>query len=111
MSATAKIKMVRMTPRKVRVVAKQVRGKDVQEAIDYLTFCKRRPARPLLKLLKSAVSNADQKGGMDIDNLYISELLVDKGPTMKRWLPRARGMATPILKRSSRVSITLHERA
>ena len=111
MSATAKIKMVRMTPRKVRVVANQVRGKNVQEAIDYLTFCKRRPARPLLKLIKSAVSNADQKGGMDIDNLYISQLLVDTGPTMKRWLPRARGMATPILKRSSRVSITLDERA
>lgn len=111
MSSTAKIKMVRMTPRKVRVVANQVRGKNVQEAIDYLTFCKRRPARPLLKLIKSAVSNADQKGGMDIDNLYISELLVDTGPTMKRWLPRARGMATPILKRSSRVSITLDERA
>jgi large subunit ribosomal protein L22 len=111
MSATAKIKMVRMTPRKVRVVANQLRGKNVQEAIDYLTFCSRRPARPLLKLIKSAVSNADQKGGMDIDNLYISELLVDKGPTMKRWLPRARGMATPILKRSSRVSVTLDERA
>ncbi len=110
MSATAKIRMVRMTPRKVRVVANQVRGKMVQEAIDYLTFCRRRPARPLLKLIKSAVSNADQKGGMDIDNLYISELLVDKGPTMKRWMPRARGMATPVLKRSSKISVTLNER-
>lgn len=110
MSVKARIKMVRLTPRKVRVVAGNVRGKNVQEAIDYLTFCRRRPARPLLKLIKSAVSNADQKGGMDIDNLYISELLVDKGPTMKRWMPRARGMATPILKRTSRISITLDER-
>ena len=110
MSATAKIRMVRMTPRKVRVVANQVRGKKVQEAIDYLTFCNRRPARPLLKLIKSAVSNADRKGGMDVDNLYISELLVDKGPTMKRWMPRARGMATQVLKRSSRISIRLDER-
>lgn len=110
MSATASIKMVRMTPRKVRVVANQVRGKDVQKAIDYLTFCKRRPARPLLKLIKSAVSNADRKGGMDVDNLFISELLVDKGQTMKRWLPRARGMATQILKRSSRIKIRLDER-
>ncbi len=111
MSAKARIRMVRMTPRKVRVVANNVRGKNVQEAIDYLTFCRRRPARPLLKLIKSAVSNADRKGGMEIDNLYISEILVDKGPTMKRWMPRARGMATPILKRTSRISITLDERA
>lgn len=111
MSATAKIKMIRIAPRKVRVVANQVRGKDVQEAIDYLTFCNRRSARPILKLLKSAVSNADQKGGMDVDKLYVSEMLVDKGPTMKRWLPRARGMATQILKRSSRISVTLDERA
>ena len=110
MSATAKIKMVRITPRKVRTVADEVRGKDVQAAIDFLTFCRRRPARPLLKLIKSAVSNADQKGGMDLDNLFVSELLVDKGPTMKRWMPRARGMATPVLKRTSRVSIRLDER-
>ena len=110
MSATARIKMIRITPRKVRVVAKQVRGKDVQEAIDYLTYCRRRSARPLLKLIKSAVANADQKGGMDVDKLYISEMLVDKGPTMKRWMPRARGSATQILKRSSRISITLDER-
>jgi large subunit ribosomal protein L22 len=109
-AAKAQIKMLRMTPRKVRVVANQVRGKDVQEAIDYLTFCRRRPARPLLKLIKSAVSSVDQKGGIDIDHLYVRDLFVGDGPTMKRWLPRARGMATPILKRSSRVSITLDER-
>jgi len=111
MPASAKIKSVRMTPRKVRVVADEIRGKNVQEAIDFLTFCRRRPARPLLKLIKSAVSNADQKGGMNVDNLFVKELLVDQGPTMKRWMPRARGMASPILKRTSRVSITLDERS
>ena len=110
MAATAKTKMVRITPRKVRTVADEIRGKGVQEAIDFLTFCRRSPARPLLKLIKSAVSNADQKGGMDLDNLFVRELLVDKGPTMKRWMPRARGMATPILKRTSKISITLDER-
>ncbi|MFA4973605.1 MAG: 50S ribosomal protein L22 [bacterium] len=111
MAATAKIKMIRITTRKVRVVADQVRGKGVQEAIDYLTFCRRRSARPLLKLIKSAVSNADTKGGMDLDKLFVKELLVDKGPTMKRWMPRARGSATPVLKKSSKVSITLEQRA
>ena len=110
MESKARLKMIRMTPRKVGVVAKQVRGKKVQEAIDYLSFCNRRAAMPLLKLLKSAVANADQKGGMDVDRLFVKELLVDKGPTMRRFMPRARGMATPVLKRTSRVSVTLSVR-
>ena len=110
MPAIARLKMIRMTPRKVRVVANQVRGKAAQEAVDYLTFCKRSAARPLLKLIKSAIANADVKGGMDVDNLFVKELLVDSGPTMKRWMPRARGMATPILKRTSKISVTLDER-
>ncbi|MBT3182723.1 MAG: 50S ribosomal protein L22 [Deltaproteobacteria bacterium] len=110
MTSNARIKMLRITPRKVRVVAKELRGKDIQAVVDYLTFCRKRAARPLLKLIKSAIANADQKGGMDLDNLYVKELLVDKGPTMKRWMPRARGMATPLLKRSSRISVTLDVR-
>lgn len=110
MVVRARLKMLRMSPRKVRTVADQVRGKNVQQAVDLLTFCRRQAARPLLKLVKSAVANAEQKGGMDLDNLYIKELLVDHGPTMHRWMPRARGSATQILKRSSRVSVTLEER-
>jgi len=102
--------MIRMTPRKVRVVANAVRGKRVQEAIDLLAFSKRSAARPLLKLIKSAVANADQKGGMDLDNLFVKELLVDAGPTMKRWMPRARGSATPVLKRTAKISVTLDEK-
>ena len=92
------------------MVADLIRGEEVQKALDYLMFCKRRAAKPLYKLIKSAIANADNIGGMDIDNLFVQELLVDKGPTMKRWMPRARGMATPVLKRSSRVSVTLEER-
>jgi len=110
MTAKAGLKMVRISPRKMRVVADEIRGKDVQKAIDLLTFCKKGAARPLLKLVKSAIANADQKGGMDLDNLYIQELCVDKGQTMRRWMPRARGMATPILKRTSKVRMTLGER-
>jgi large subunit ribosomal protein L22 len=107
----AKLKYVRMTPRKMMMVANEIRGKAVQNAIDYLTFCRRRAARPLLKLVKSAVASANQKGGIDVDTLYIKELLVDKGPTMRRWMPRARGMATPILKRTSHVKLVLEERS
>jgi large subunit ribosomal protein L22 len=110
MAARARLRMLRMAPRKVRAVADQVRGKNVQQAVDLLTFCPRGAARPLLKLVKSAVANAEQKGGMDVDNLYIKELMVDQGPTMRRWMPRARGMATQILKRTSKVSVTLEER-
>jgi large subunit ribosomal protein L22 len=110
MSAVAKMKYVRITPRKMRIVAKHIRGKGVQSAIDYLNFCKRRPAIPLMKLVKSALANAEQKGGVDLDNLYIKKLLVDEGPTMRRWMPRARGMATKILKRSSHVVIELEEK-
>ena len=110
MSISAKIKYLRMTPRKVRMVANQVRGMHAAKAVDYLTFCKRRAARPLLKVVKSALASADQKGDVDLDNLVITKLLVDQGPTHKRWLPRARGMATPILKRTSHVTLVLDER-
>ena len=110
MAVRARLRKLRMSPRKVRVVADQVRGKSVQKAVDLLTFCCRQASRPLLKLVKSAVANAEQKGGMDLDNLYIKELMVDQGPTMRRWMPRARGMATQILKRTSKVSVTLEER-
>ncbi len=110
MAVTAKIRNLRITARKVRVVANAIRGKNVQEAIDWLTFCRKGAAKPMLKLMKSAVANADVKGGIDVDNLYIKELLVDAGPTMKRWLPRAKGSASPILKRSSKVSVTLEEK-
>lgn len=110
MAAKARIKMIRMTPRKMRIVANQVRGKNAGEAIDLLTFCKKSAARPLLKLIKSAVANANHKGGVDVDNLFVKELLVDSGPTMKRFMPRAKGSATPILKRTSRVCVTVEEK-
>lgn len=110
MSVVASKKYIRITPRKMMVVANQIRGKKLQAAIDYLTFCKRQAARPMLKLIKSAMSNAKVAGGVDIDNLCISKLLVDKGPTMKRWMPRAKGMATQILKRSSHLFVELEEK-
>lgn len=110
MVVKASIKNLRISPRKVRIVANAIRGKNVQEALGALTFCRKSSALPLAKLVKSAVANAEVKGGIDVDNLFIKELLVDAGPTMKRWMPRARGMATPVLKRSSRISITLEEK-
>lgn len=110
MSKRATLKHLRIAPRKVRSVALAIRGIPVGKAMDYLRFSKRSAAKPLAKLLKSAVMNASQEKGVDIDNLYVKELLVDGGPVMKRWMPRARGSATRLLKRTSHVSITLGEK-
>lgn len=106
----AKISHLRVAPRKVRLVCDLVRGKKVQEALDVLRFTKRGCSKDLLKLIQSAVSNANNKGGMDVDKLYINTLRVDQGPVLKRSLPRARGMATPILKRTSHVIVVLAEK-
>ena len=108
-AATAKQRHVRMTPRKMRVVANQVRGMRAAKAVEFLTFCRRRAARPILKLIRSALANADQKGDVDVDNLQVKRIEVDQGPTLKRWMPRARGMATPVLKRTSHVMVELEE--
>jgi len=110
MVAQASMKHVRITPKKIRPVCNEIRGLNIGPALDFLSASKKKGADLLLKLLKSAIANAEHKGGVDVDNLYIKELLCDKGTVMKRWLPRARGMATPILKRSSHVKVVLDER-
>lgn len=109
MEVQVKLRYLRMAPRKVRLVADGVRGQRVQVALDRLRFGQRAAARPLYKLIRSAVSNADQKGGIDIDNLYVKSLTVDQGPTLKRWLPRARGRADRIQKKTSHITVILDE--
>lgn len=110
MGREATLKYLRITPRKVRVVAGAIRGAKVGKAMDYLKFSQKGAAKPLAKLLKSAIVNASREKGVDVDTLYIKELRVDQGPTMKRQLPRARGMATQILKRTSHVTMVLGEK-
>ncbi len=109
-SFKAKISYLRVAPRKVRLVCDLVRGKRVQAALDILRFTKRGCSQDVLKLVQSAVANANQKGGVDVDNLYIHRLTVDQGPILKRSLPRARGMATPIQKKTSHVTVFLAEK-
>jgi len=99
---------VRMSPRKVRVVANAIRNKKVDEAQTTLRFIQRRAVRPVSKVLNAAIAQAEA-AKMNVDNLYIKRIYVDGGPTLKRWLPRARGMATPILKRTSHITIILGE--
>ena len=102
---------IRISPRKVRMVVDTVRGKSVSQALSILGFTRKKAALPVQKLLKSAVANAVENGGIsDVDTLVIDRIMVDEGPTLKRFMPRARGRATPIRKRTSHIRIMLRER-
>ena len=109
MSVTAKLSYLRIAPRKVRITADLVRRKSVEEAQTILNFTTKKAAPVLLKLLKQAVANAKTSSQLEEKNLYISKILINEGPKYKRWMPRARGMATPIQKRTSHVTIVLDE--
>lgn len=104
--AKATLKNYRQSPRKTRLVADLVRGKKVEEAITLLSFTPKRSALPLQKLLSSALANAKDLS-VPAEDLIVKEIKVDAGPTLFRSRPRSRGMANPIRKRTSRVSITL----
>jgi large subunit ribosomal protein L22 len=107
--ARATAKFVRVSPRKARLVADLVRGKSVQEARAILAFATRDAAVPVRKVLESAAANADNNHGMRSDELVLAHVTVDPGPTIKRFRPRAQGRATPILKRTSHITIGLAE--
>jgi large subunit ribosomal protein L22 len=109
MEVRAKLRFVRVSPRKARLVADLIRGKGSEEATNILAFTKKAAAKILIKLLKSAIANATQKKTIDIDRLYVKKIAVDQGPTMKRFQPRAMGRATTIRKRSSHITIILDE--
>lgn len=106
--AKAHLKNYRQSPRKVRLVAGAVRGKSIAEAIDILSFVPNRAALPLQKLLASALANAKSQN-IDTENLTIKSLMVDEGPTLYRRRPRSRGMANPIRKRTSHVTVVVTE--
>jgi len=109
MEVRARLRFVRIAPRKARLVADLIRGKGSEEALNILTFTKKAAAKILIKLLKSAIANATQKKTIDIDRLYIKKIAVDQGPTMKRYQPRALGRATMVRKRTSHITIVLDE--
>jgi len=106
--AFAKARYVRVTPRKVNQILDLVRGANVEAALVTLEFSKKHVAKQIGKTVRSAVANAIQEDSkLDVEDLYIKEALVGPGPIMKRWLPRAQGRATPILKRSCHITIIL----
>ena len=103
---TAKLNQLRIAPRKVRSVADLIRGLSVNDAEAQLSVVRRRPAPALVKLLRSAVANAKNKQ-LDVNHLFIKEIRVDQGPMLKRYLPRARGSASPLQRKMSNVTIVL----
>ena len=104
----ASLRFLRVAPRKVRLVADEVRGRKVGDALAMLKYTPQAAAEPLAKLLRSAVANAEQKGGrVDVDALFVKTLTVDQGPKMRRFMPRAMGRAYRIEKKTSHVYVEL----
>jgi len=110
MKISAKLDNLRKSPRKIRLVASLIKGLDIGRAEQQLKFLVKGSAPHFEKLLKSAVANAENNSGLDRDNLYIKDVIVDEGKKLKRWLPRAHGRASLLLKRTSHIEIVLDER-
>ena len=109
MEIKAKLNYLRISPRKVRLVANLIRKKKIEEARTILDFTVKKAAKHLLKLLDSAVNNAHNNFQLEPSNLYISKITVDGGPKHKKWRPRARGRATEIQKKTSHITLVLEE--
>ena len=107
MNATAKLRGARISAQKVRLVADQVRGMPVEKAEQLLAFSTKKAAHIVKKVLLSAIANAEHNDGADIDELSISTIMVDEGPTLKRGRARAKGRGTRILKRTSYITLTV----
>ena len=105
--ARAHVRTVRMSPRKMRVVANMVRGKKVDEAMNMLRLMPKKAAVLIRKLLVSAVANAEHQGEQDVDSLTVKECCIDNGPILKRWMPRAMGRANRIQSRTSHVTVVV----
>ena len=108
-TAMAKAKSIRISPQKLNLVAKSIRGLDIKVAIDQLTFSRKRIAKDVLKVLNSAIANAENNFGLDIDRLKVDEAFVGKSLVMKRMRARARGRAARILKPFSKLTIVLKQ--
>ena len=108
--ASATARTVRVTTRKAKLVLDLVRGEDVKEAMGILKFTRNKAARITYKVVKSAVANATHNFQMDEDKLYVKECYANEGVTLKRFMPRAKGSASPIMKRTSHITVVVAER-
>ncbi|HEX6549098.1 MAG TPA: 50S ribosomal protein L22 [Gammaproteobacteria bacterium] len=107
MQVAAKQRFARISPQKARLVADQIRGKQVGQALKVLEFSPKKAAVLFKKILESAIANAEHNNGADIDELKVAVVMVDEGPHMKRWMARAKGRGAQILKRTSHITVTV----
>ena len=107
MQATAKLRYARISAQKGRLVADQIRGLPVERALEVLQFSKKKGAALMKKVLDSAIANAENNEGADVDELKVTAVMVDEGPTMKRIRARAKGRASRILKRTSHITVAV----
>ena len=110
MEVKAVHRYARSSAQKARLVADQVRGLPVQKALDLLQFSPRKAAHLIRKVVSSAVANAEHNNSMDIDTLFVSRILIDEGPSLKRVMPRAKGRADRIVKRTSHITVVVSDR-
>lgn len=110
MKVTATLKNYRVSPQKTRLVTSLVRGLDIKQAITELEHSSKKSSLQLVKLIKSAEANAENNFGLDAGNLFVEDIQVGEGITYKRWMPRAYGRASGIMKRTSNIRVTLNER-
>lgn len=109
MEALAKLSGARISPQKCRLVADQIRGLRVDRAMEMLSFHKKKAAKIVRKVLESAIANAEHNEGADVDELKVTAIFVDEGPVLKRFMPRAKGRANHILKRTSHITVRVSE--
>jgi large subunit ribosomal protein L22 len=109
MEAFAKHRHARTSAQKARLVADQIRGLHVEKALEVLAYSQKKGADLIKKVLESAIANAEHNEGADIDELLVSKIFVDEGPTMKRIKPRAKGRADRIFKRSSHITVVVSD--
>jgi len=110
MEVSATLKYVRFSAQKARLIADQIRGLPVEKALDLLNFSVKRPAKTIKKVLESAIANAEHNEGADVDELFVSSIFINAGPTLKRIQPRAKGRADRILKRTCHITVEVSDK-
>lgn len=110
MQVSARLSFIRITPRKARLVADQIRGQAVDRALEILSFSPKKAAGIIKKVLESAIANAEHNEGADIDELKVEKIFVDDGPTHRRFRARAKGRAARIMKRTSHITVVVSDR-
>lgn len=109
MQVSARLSFIRITPRKARLVADQIRGQAVDRALEILSFSPKKAAGIIKKVLESAIANAEHNEGADIDELKVEKIFVDDGPTHRRFRARAKGHAARIMKRTSHITVVVSD--